>query len=382
MDGWVPALLALAALLATAAAAVALARRLARAFRADDDDDERSEGRKLPVCGKAVVITGCDSGFGKATARHLDRLGFRVFATVLDAGGEGAAELRRACSPRLALLQLDITRPRQVRRAYARVRAWLGPQGLWALVNNAGVCVNFGDVELSQMSNFRGCMEVNFFGTLHVTKTFLPLLRRDKGRLVTVSSPAGDQPFPCLAAYGASKAALNLFMDTLRQELAPWGVPVSTILPSSYKTGQCGNAAYWEARHRELLASLPPALLEDFGEDYVGETQELFRHFALRANPDLGPVVDAMERALRDPRPRARYFAGPGVGLMYLVGDYFPAALRNRFLRSLFLKKRLVPRALRKEAGVLGKEAPARRCHDDNNNHEEEEEEAPADGVK
>ncbi|XP_057697515.1 11-beta-hydroxysteroid dehydrogenase type 2 isoform X2 [Corythoichthys intestinalis] len=320
--------------------------------------------RLLPVGDKVVVITGCDSGFGKATARHLDSLGFRVFATVLDADGEGALELRRTCSERLALLQLDITQPEQVRRALAQVGAQLGPRGLWAVVNNAGVCVNFGDIELSQMSNFRGCMEVNFFGTLDVTKTFLPLLRRHKGRLVTVSSPAGDQPFPCLAAYGASKAALNLFMDTLRQELAPWGVHVSTILPSSYKTGRCSDAAYWEARHRELLASLPPELLDDFGIDYVGETKELFQCFARHANPDLSPVVDAMERALLEPRPQARYFAGPGVGLMYLVSAYFPAPLRNRFLESLFVKKRLAPRALREESvGV-------RRCHDDNNNRE------------
>ncbi|XP_077376541.1 11-beta-hydroxysteroid dehydrogenase type 2 [Festucalex cinctus] len=351
---------------------VPLLRILARALDRQQTEQKTRRRKLLPACGKAVVITGCDSGFGKATARHLDGLGFRVFATVLDGAGEGAGELRRTCSPRLTLLELDITQPQQVQRALAEVRERLGPKGLWALVNNAGVCVNFGDIELSQMSNFRGCMEVNFFGTLNVTKTFLPLLRRDKGRLVTVSSPAGDQPFPCLAAYGASKAALNLFMDTLRHELAPWGVHVSTILPSSYKTAHCSNAAYWEEQHQQLLGSLSPALLDDFGEDYVGETKELFQRFARHANPDLSPVVDAMERALREPRPRARYFAGPGVGLMYLVSGYFPAALRNRFLQSLFLKKRLVPRALRKEAA-------AHRCHDDNNNNnnnEEEEEEA------
>lgn len=66
--------------------------------------------------------------------------------------------------------------------------------GLWGLVNNAGVCVNFGDAELSLMSNYRGCMEVNFFGTLSVTKSFLPLLRQAKGRLVNISSPAGTPP--------------------------------------------------------------------------------------------------------------------------------------------------------------------------------------------
>lgn len=245
--------------------------------------------RPLPPPSPPPSASGCDSGFGKATARHLDRLGFRVFATVLDAGGEGAGELRRNCSPRLALLQLDITRPRQVRRAYAQVRARLGPQGrlrplarprsskwpfrkvsddltrgaavvttsrrfgiwpgsrakpkrrssrdgggfdgaaqtspfrrrryevcvcvcvsgLWALVNNAGVCVNFGDIELSRMSNFRGCMEVNFFGTLHVTKTFLPLLRRDKGRLVTVSSPAGTRQVSGFHLRGGGRESLD-----------------------------------------------------------------------------------------------------------------------------------------------------------------------------
>lgn len=68
---------------------------------------------------------------------------------------------------------------------------WFVFAGLWALVNNAGVCVNFGEVELSLMSNYRGCMEVNFFGTLSITKAFLPLLRQTKGRIVTISSPAG-----------------------------------------------------------------------------------------------------------------------------------------------------------------------------------------------
>lgn len=65
------------------------------------------------------------------------------------------------------------------------------PLDLWGLVNNAGWCVNIGDVELSLMSNYRGCMEVNFFGTLTVTKAFLPLLRQAKGRIVTISSPSG-----------------------------------------------------------------------------------------------------------------------------------------------------------------------------------------------
>ncbi|XP_006779747.1 corticosteroid 11-beta-dehydrogenase isozyme 2 [Neolamprologus brichardi] len=304
----------------------------------------------LPAHGKAVIITGCDSGFGNATAKHLDSLGFEVFATVLDLNGDGAKELQRTCSHRLTLLQVDITQPQQVQQALLDTKAKLGLKGLWALVNNAGVCVNFGEVELSLMSNYRGCMEVNFFGTLSITKAFLPLLRQTKGRIVTISSPAGDQPFPCLAAYGASKAALNLITETLRHELEPWGVQVSTILPSSYRTAQSTNSAYWEKQHKHLLQNLSPALLEDYGEEYMTETKDLFQTFAKHTTTNLQPVVDTIVQALLAPQPQPRYFAGAGLSLMYFLYAYFPYSMSNNFLKKKFLKKNVIPRALRKQS--------------------------------
>ncbi|XP_045564224.1 corticosteroid 11-beta-dehydrogenase isozyme 2 [Salmo salar] len=308
----------------------------------------------LPVQGKAVFITGCDTGFGKAAAWRLDAQGFQVFATVLDLCGEGAMELQRTCSPRLTLLQVDITQPQQVQQALLDTKAKLGLRGLWGLVNNAGVCVNFGDAELSLMSDYRGCMEVNFFGTLNVTKTFLPLLRQAKGRVITISSPAGEQPFPCLAAYGASKAALNLFINTLRHEMEPWGVKVSTILPSSYKTGQSSNQEYWERQYKTLIHNLSAGLLEEYGEDYTRETKDLFQRFAQSANEDLSPVVNTVSEALLSPRPLVRYYAGPGVGLMYFIYSYFPLRLSDKFLQRLFVQKKIIPRALRKENGLNG----------------------------
>ncbi|KAG7483160.1 corticosteroid 11-beta-dehydrogenase isozyme 2 [Solea senegalensis] len=322
----------------------------------------------LPAQGKAVFITGCDSGFGKATVKRLDSMGFEVFATVLDLLGDGARELQRTCSSHLTLLQVDITDQQQVHQALLDTKAKLGLKGLWGLVNNAGVCVNFGDTELSLMSNFRGCMEVNFFGTLSVTKNFLPLLRRSRGRIISISSPAGDQPFPCLSAYGASKAALNLLVNTLRHELEPWGVQVSVVLPSSYKTGQTSNHAYWEEKHKQLLQSLPPSLLEEYGEDYVNETKDLFDSFSSEANPDLSPVVNAIVEALLAPQLQPRYFAGPGVGLMYFIHSYCPFSLSNRFLQKLFMKKKLAPRALRKQSSF---EVSSNNNNNNNNNNDE-----------
>lgn len=322
----------------------------------------------LPVNGKAVLITGCDSGFGKATAMHLDSLGFEVFATVMDLNGEGSQELLKTCSSRLTVLQVDITQPQQVQQALMEARNKLGLRGLWGLVNNAGICVNFGDTELSLMSNYRGCMEVNFFGTLMVTQSFLPLLRRAKGRIVTISSPAGDLPFPCLSAYGSSKAALNLFMNTLKFELAQWGVHVSTVLPGHFKTGQASNHAYWEQQCKNLLQSLPPSLLEEYGEDYVTETKELFLSHARTANPDLSPVVNTIVEALLTPHPHSRYFAGTGLWLMYLIHSYCPLTVCNKFLQKLFVQKKIMPRALRREGGFdLNMD-----IHNNNNNNNDE----------
>lgn len=75
------------------------------------------------------IAAGCDSGFGKAAAQHLDALGFEVFATVLDLTGDGARELQRTCSAQLTLLQVDITQPQQVQQALLDTKAKLGLKG-------------------------------------------------------------------------------------------------------------------------------------------------------------------------------------------------------------------------------------------------------------
>nr|BAW98160.1 11beta-hydroxysteroid dehydrogenase type2 [Anguilla japonica] len=371
--------------------------------------------RTLPADGKAVFITGCDSGFGKATARHLDALGFEVFASVLDLDGPGATELRRACSSRLTLLQMDITQPRDIQQALLATKAQLGLRGLWGLVNNAGVCVNIGDAELSLLSNYRGCMEVNFFGTVERLKTFLPLLRQAQGRLVTISSPSGEHPFPCLAAYGASKAALGMLINTLRHELDPWGVKVSTIFPSAFKTegseagkkmfevttfpaaegrtrstsspqghenipdgvsgklslfweGQSSNFEYWEKQYKNFIQNLSPELLEEYGEEYLLETKELFQGHSKTAPEDLSPVVNTITDALLSLRPKVRYYSGPGVGLMYFIYNYFPLSLSDKFLQRLFVKKKVIPRALRKQS-IINNNNNNNNINNNNNNN-------------
>uniref|UniRef100_A0A8C6W7L6 Estradiol 17-beta-dehydrogenase 2 n=1 Tax=Nannospalax galili TaxID=1026970 RepID=A0A8C6W7L6_NANGA len=151
-----------------------------------------SDQELLPVDQKAVLVTGTDSGFGHGLAKQLDKLGFTVFAGVLDERGPGAEELRKTCSKRLLVLQMDITKLEQIKDAHSKVLEKTQDTGLWALVNNAGVFHLPIDGELIPMSSYRKCMAVNFFGAVEVTKVFLPLLRKSKGRLVNVSSMGGE----------------------------------------------------------------------------------------------------------------------------------------------------------------------------------------------
>ncbi|XP_073164152.1 17-beta-hydroxysteroid dehydrogenase type 2 isoform X3 [Lepidochelys kempii] len=197
----------------------------------------------LPVDNKAVLITGSDSGIGHALAKYFDSLGFVVFASVLNKKGPGAEELKRSCSQRLCILQLDITSSSQIKEAYLNISEMVQNTGLWGVVNNAGILGFTADGELLPMSVYKQCMDVNFFGHVEVTKMFLPLLRKSKGRLINISSMAGGIPMPRFAAYGASKAALSMFSGVMRQELAKWGIKVAAVHPAGFRT----YAIPWQA---------------------------------------------------------------------------------------------------------------------------------------
>ncbi|XP_063801825.1 11-beta-hydroxysteroid dehydrogenase type 2 [Pseudophryne corroboree] len=308
-----------------------------------------SPRKMLPVAGKAVFITGCDSGFGNASAYKMDAMGFKVIASVLDLESPGAKDLRKRCSDRLTIIQMDLTKPEDIQKACRIIREQTAETGLWTLVNNAGYCEHFGNAELLLMSTYRSTMEVNFFGTLNLTKALLPLIRSARGRIVTITSPAGEHSFPFLAAYGASKAALSRVMDIFRHELTPWGVNVSVILPGSYKTGAHDNKPHWEKQHKKLLANLPPELLQEYGKDYICETQDLFLKYGEKAESDFSPVIESITDAILSENPKVRYYAGKKMWLLYFIGIYLPLCISDNFFKSIFLTNKTLPKALEKQ---------------------------------
>ncbi|NXC17155.1 DHB2 dehydrogenase, partial [Corythaeola cristata] len=270
------------------------------------------------------MLSGSDTGIGHALAKYLDDLGFVVFAGVLNKDGPGAEELRRTCSQRLSLLQLDVTNATQIKEAYLKVLEKVQNTGLWGVVNNAGILGFPADSELLPMSMYRRCMEVNFFGAVAVSKTFLPLLRKSRGRLVNVSSMAGGIPLPRFAAYGASKAALSMFSGVMRQELSKWGIKVAAIHPSGFQTGIQGTSDLWDKQEKELMENLPADTREDYGEDYLLGLKSYLLHVPMYCDADLSPVLSAILHALLAKRPHGLYTPGKGAYMTLCVFCYFP----------------------------------------------------------
>ncbi|KAJ1084321.1 hypothetical protein NDU88_004472 [Pleurodeles waltl] len=291
---------------------------------------------------------GCDSGLGYALAKHLDQLGFQVFAGVLNKKGEGADELRNACSPRLLLIQLDITSCEEAKKAYIEVKSSLKDSGLWGIIHNAGVLGYVGDGELLPLGVYKTCMDVNFFGAVRISKTFFPLLRKAKGRLISISSMAGHAPLPGFAAYGASKAALSMFSAVMRQELSKWGVKVSAIYPGGFRTGIYGSQESWSNQDGKILYNLVDDVKEDYGEDYIRTMKECYKLMLSDASPDLSPFLYDVAHALLATKPHNTYTPGRCAYIIPCIFRYFPVWMYDGLARKLFGSYNMLsPRALR-----------------------------------
>ncbi|MEU7907380.1 SDR family NAD(P)-dependent oxidoreductase [Actinoplanes sp. NPDC049118] len=173
-----------------------------------------------------VLITGGASGLGAALATRFAARGDRVLVTDLvePAALPDGAEFQR----------LDITSEADWAVARDRVRDDLG--GLDVLVNNAGIAAG-GRIDRLGADHWQRVMNVNVLGAVHGCRTFTPLFKEQgSGHLVNVASAAGLVHPPAMSSYNASKAAVVALSETLRHELGPWGVAVSVVCPTFFRT--------------------------------------------------------------------------------------------------------------------------------------------------
>ncbi|MEJ7843196.1 MAG: oxidoreductase [Rubrobacter sp.] len=275
---------------------------------------------------RAVLITGCSTGIGRATAERLAGNGWKVYATARDVG-KIASLADHGCE----LLPLDVTDEASMRAAVEEVERREGAVGV--LVNNAGYSQS-GAVEEVPMEKVRRQFETNVFGLVRVCQLALPGMRRQGwGRIVNISSMGGKFTFPGGGYYHATKHAVESISDALRFEVAGFGVKVAVIEPGIIQTSFADTAT----------DSMDPAS-DTADNPYAGFTAAVAK--TTRDNYERGPILKlgggpetvavAIERAISAERPRTRYAVTPSAHLFMGLRRLLPDRAWDAMVRSVY----------------------------------------------
>lgn len=235
---------------------------------------------------KTVLITGTSSGYGLETARHFHAQGWSVVATM-----RTPREDLLPRSDRLRVVALDVTRPESIAAALAES----GP--IDVLVNNAGIGA-FGAFEAMPSAFVREVFETNTFGVMAMTQAVIPQFRaRRSGVVVNVTSSVTLASMPLVAAYTASKAAIEGFTGSLAHELAPFDVRVKLVEPGYGPTTRFASNL---PRYEGLI----PAAYADYAQQVFARITD--RSVVTRESD----VAEAVLRAATDTSGRLRFPAG------------------------------------------------------------------------
>jgi short-subunit dehydrogenase len=197
-------------------------------------------GKRHPIPGARILITGASQGIGRALAEEAARRGALVLAAARSSDQLAElAERVRAGGGKLEVVTADVTNPQDRQQMVKAATHHFG--GLDILVNNAGIGATGHFAEASP-ERLRKIMEVNFFGLTETTRACLPLLRQGRQpAIVNISSIAGKRGIPARSEYSASKFAVQGFSEALRAEVAKDGIDVLVVCPGLTQTNFSQN---------------------------------------------------------------------------------------------------------------------------------------------
>jgi len=286
--------------------------------------------KAAPIKTKTVLITGCSSGIGLATATLLKERGWQVVPTARKP--EDLEMLRRdGFDP----VRLDVAETESIADASSEVLRRFDGQ-LGALVNNAGFGVAAAMEDCSR-EMLRSVFEVNLFGLQELTNRFVPVFRKQKyGRIVNISSVLGELALPFAGAYSASKFAVEAVSDALRRELFDAGVAVSIVQPGPIETKFSKNLA----QRTDEFESHPESPFHSFYKDTIetrkngtaGRTAEGFMK-----PPDA--VAEAVFHCLEKRRPPRRVRVTAVAHFGAFARRFLPAALIDAIAVTALRKK-------------------------------------------
>ena len=273
---------------------------------------------------KKVVITGVSTGIGYSSAKILCGSGYRVFGSVRKQ--EDAEKVTSEFGANFTPLIFDVTDSKGIQENAEIVKSELLPgEALAGLVNNAGVAMG-GPINLIDTDVFRQQFEVNFFGLIEVTKTFLPMLGAVKnsmqqGKIINISSISGRRAHPFVAPYTASKFAVEAFSDALRREMLLYGVDVILIEPGPIKT------AIWD--------KVPDLDDNEFtGTDYEHSLGKFFKMFIEMGKKgfDADIIGNRVKEILQDPSPKTRHVITPNRFINFTLPGILPDRMFDKLV--------------------------------------------------
>lgn len=308
--------------------------------------------RRINTEEKYVFITGCDTGFGNAVARRLSGEGLSVFAGCYNPDGKGASQLRSEYS-NIQIIKLDITDDNSVDLAFAEIEKKVGDKGLWALINNAAV-YGVGDIEFSPLDEYRRLAEVNIFGLVRVTKKFIPLVRKSKGRIVNVTSNKGRIGMPSNSAFCMTKYGQEGFTDALRMEMKKFGVKVITVEPGNF-TGSTAMLSKnklptYEIELEKMWQSSPQEVKETYGRSYMDGMIKSIADYSSKSSNSIAPVVNTIEMAVISQNPNQRYLVDGSNSLLdqdnllIRLGSFLPERVIDFMVDRAYSSDKLLPK--------------------------------------
>jgi len=273
---------------------------------------------------KAVLITGCSTGIGRATAQHLAAAGWTVYATA-----RKLESINDLATQGCKVMALDVCDEASMQAAVAVVEKAEGAVGV--LINNAGYGQE-GPVEEIPMADVRRQFETNVFGLTRLTQLVLPGMRRQGwGKVVNLSSMGGKLTFPGGGFYHATKHAVEALSDALRFEVKPFGIDVIVVEPGPIKT-RFGDTAVHSidaaAAEQSPYAAFNKLVAQRINEAYEGPMA------MMAAGPEA--VAKVIEKAITVSRPKTRYPVTVAARFLMGLRRWLPDRAFDAFLATQF----------------------------------------------
>jgi NAD(P)-dependent dehydrogenase (short-subunit alcohol dehydrogenase family) len=275
-----------------------------------------------------VLITGASSGIGRACASQMSKSGWVVLAGVRKQ--EDGEKVRQELGSELVPLIVDLEDRESIAEAAEKTKVLTNGSGLEGLVNVAGIGL-IRPIEYVSAADLQKIFEVNVFGQIFVTQSFLPLIHNARGRIVNISSVGAHIAIPFGGLLNATKGAFGLLSDALRLELRPFGVRVSTVEPGSIKTPAVDKTL---GNVHGIISKLLPGGAERYGqmlEDFVNRAYAREIH---GSPPHV--VAEAVHHALTARTPRIRYVVGKDAKLLTTLPRFVPDRVLDAIRLRLF----------------------------------------------